>query len=293
MRVAFSDYSGKGTRLGAALVAAGHELVDADGQVAVVDHDHPTTGGPLVEAHERSIVYPHGGTPILSWDGAPPHPNIRLHLVHGPGHAEVFALYGHPVPAVSIGFTYCDLSPFRYPEAPRRVLFAPSHPMDNGFMDPRMKVANAAAFEALISSGMEVTVRSWARRSDWGLAKRANVRWTVGGTLATDDIDQADLVVADGTVAALAVARGCPTLFLGSGIDADESHDGSGRSHPHFARYAERMRYPYDINDGPLPELVERVCQPDDAVGRWRAQFVGGAFDADLAVALVEAVAET
>lgn len=286
MRVAVWDYSGKGTRLAEALAVAGHEIVPDNGEVALVDLDDPTTGGPLTERHERVVTYPHGGNPILEWDQRPPHPHIRLHLVHGPGHAAVFGLHGHPVPAVPVGFTYSDLAAPRYPET-HRALFAPCHPMDDGSLDPRLKDANKQALEALLASGLELTVRCWGNREDWGLPdidEGAQLfDWLDGGTLNTDDIDATDLVVADGTVAALALARGCPTLFVGSDID-----DGS----PHWDRCAAYMRYPYDIVDGPLDDLLDVLRWPNRAIDHWRQQFVGGPFDAALAVSLIEAVAD-
>jgi hypothetical protein len=285
VKVAFFEYSGKGARLASALTAAGHELVDDAGDVAIVDLDHPDTGGALVERHERVVTYPHGANPILEWDGRPPHPNIRLHLVHGPGHAAVFGLYGHPVPAVAVGFTYCDVVTPAYPE-PHRVLFAPAHPMDDGTIDPGLRAANAAALDTLLASGLDLTVRCWGRRSDWGLPDidegARYFTWRDGGTLDTSDIDAADLVVADGTVAALAVARGRPTLFVGSHVDL---------GFPRWGRYGNYFRYPYDIADAPLNELLPLLRWPNAAINRWRDQFVGGPFDADLAVALIEAVA--
>jgi hypothetical protein len=285
VKIAFSDYSTKGARLAGALRAAGHELVDDHGDLAVVDLDHPATGLALTEAHEITVTYPHGGNPILCWDGRPPHPHIRLHLVHGPGHSEVFALHGHPVPSVAVGFTYCEVSKPRYPIG-ERVLFAPSHPMDDRTIDPRIKEANRAALDKLLAAGVEVTVRCWGIVEDWGLDPDATVTWAEGGTLDTDDIDAADLVVADGTVAAMSLARGCPTLFVGSDIDTADDRD----AHPHFDAYRNRIRYPYDIADAPLEELVYAVCNPNELIDGWLDRFVGGPFDADLAVGAIEAL---
>lgn len=286
MRVAFWDYAGKGARLAEALVAAGHEVVPDDGDVAVVDLDHPDTGGPLTEHHERVVTYPHGGNPLNWWDGRSPHPHIRLHLVHGPGHAAVFGLHGHPLPAVDVGFTYCEVAEPCFPET-HRVLFAPCHPMDDGSIHPQLKAANAAALEVLLGAGVDLAVRCWGRPEDWGLPRAElgarHFDWLDGGTLDLSDIDKADLVVADGTIAALALARGRPTLYIGSDVNSEES--------PHWSRYADYIRYPYDIADGPFEDLAGLLCWPNRAVNRWRRLFVGEAFDATLAVGLIETVA--
>lgn len=292
MRVAFRDYGGKGERLAAALVAAGHELDPHNGDVAVIDLDHPAAGLDLAERHDRTVTYPHGGNPVVWWDAHPPHPHLRLHLVHGAGHAAVAALYNHPVPMVPVGFSYCDVAPARYPATVRKVLFAPTHPMDNRWIEPAAAAANAAALTALIRSGLDVTVRYWGRRSDWGLDDDGpNIAWDIACGLDTDMIDIADIVIADGTFAALAAARGCPLLYVAADAPADMSGCGAGDYPPRQHRWAPVARYPYDIGDGPLDELGAAVTQPDAAVDRWRDLFVGGPFDADLAVRLIEAVA--
>ncbi len=236
--------------------------------MALIDLDHDP-GSVLADRHP-TVTYPHGGNPILRWDGRRPHPNIRLHLVHGPGHAAAFALHGHPVPAVSVGFTYADIAAPRYPDRVRRVLFAPSHPDAFGIIDSRLRHANADALGILADSGLDVTIRE-------------------GGGLATADIDAADLVVGDGTVAALALARGVPTLFVGS--DVDQAVDDNGRMPSRYDAYARFIRYPYDVADGPLDWLIDTVCRPNDAVDRWRSDFVGDQFNPQLAVALIEAAA--
>lgn len=283
MKVAFHDYAGKGARLAGALQAAGHELVADHGDVAVVDLDHPDTGLPLCETHDKVVTYPHGGNPILWWDDNPPHPHIRLHLVHGPGHSAVFALHGHPVPSLPVGFTYCDVAEpwLRADAGPTRVLFAPCHPMDDGTLDPFLRAANSEAAKKLADSGKEITVSMWGEH-DWGFDP-FQFRTIVGGTLDTSYIDDADLVVADGTFAALAIARKVPTLFVGSDINL---------GHPHWSRYAPFVRYPYDIADGPLGELYAAVNRRNILVKWWAHDFVGGPFNAALAVAAIEAVAE-
>lgn len=286
------DHGGKGQRLYKALVAAGHEFVEGTGDIAVIDHDFYRD---VCDAHEVVVLYPHGGTPILSWDIAPIHPHVRLNLVHGPGHAEVMATYGFDVPTEVIGWSYSELAEPRYPAKVRKVIFGPTHPLSNGRLQPELAEANDRTLRRLVDAGYDVDVRLWGWPEDWGLDPRLPVRWTRGGYLDHDDIDQADLVVAGETLLALAVARGCPALAIASDIKPDGAHDGEAVYPPHWDECHELMRYPFDVDDGPLEELVPAVAglvSDHSAVAEWRRRFVGGPFEADRAVQLIEAAVE-
>lgn len=272
MRVAFYDHGGKGRRFADALAAAGHTLVADRGDVALVDHDDTWVDvhRRLIDTHDRVVVYPHGGLPVLTWAVYDPHPNIRLSLVHGVGQAHVAALYGCPVPHVPVGWSYCPQAAPRYPADVRRVLFAPVHQLNDGRIEPAAAAANLRTHRRLLDAGFDVTVRE-------------------NGGLAYGDIDAHDFVVAAGTVLTLAVARGVPALALASDVPHDVAAFGPPRIPAAWDRLLPWMRYPYDVDDGPLDELVAAVTRPDPAVDRWRSRFVGGPFDADLAVALIEA----
>lgn len=271
MRVAFYDNGGKGQRIATALIAAGHELHDTDGDVAVIDHEHQHQA--LCDRHETVVLYPHGGNPQLDWDGhLDPHPHTRLHLVHGPGHAEVMAAYGYPVRCVPVGWCYGPLAPMREPCEPRRVLFGPAHEIGTGYLSEPLRALNLETEIELRAEGFEVSVRT-------------------NGGLGFDDIDRADVVVADGTLAHLALARGVPTVMLGGGLCPDLGHTA-----PVFpaswASYAPLMAYPFTTESGPLGEAVRAAAADPGAVGEYRRRFVGGPFDADLVVRLIEEVVQ-
>lgn len=273
MRVAFHDADGKGALIAEALVAAGHTLDPHDGQVAVVDHTH--TNGLLFD--RPTVLYPHGGNPCLDWDGhLPHHPNVKAHLTHGPGQAQVLEAVGVAAPAVPVGWCYSEVAAPRFPTEVRLVVFAAPHRLSTGYLDPILADASDSALAALRAAGMEVTVRTM----EDGLG------------LSHDDIDAADLVVADwGTVAHLALARGCPLIMMGTrGGAPDIGH--TGPVHPvGWDRYRHLCRYPVDMADGPLDQLVERVCRPDFMVEMYRCRMVGGAFSPARVVAVVESVA--
>lgn len=288
MRVTFHDHGGKGARLAAALHAAGHETVPGGGDVALIDHDYYAE---ICDAHEVVVVYPHGGNVMLDWDGFALHPHVRLCLTHALGHAEIMEGYGLGVPIVPVGWCFSDLAESRYTEQVRSVLFAPMHPLANGYLNPVFAEANRQALAKLLAAEINVDVRIFGSPVGYGLDPSTPVRWVPGGNLTHRDIDAADLVVAEGTTLALAVARGVPVLTFGADIEPDMGRDGVVRP-AHWADYAATMRYPYDLDDGPLDHLVASVTQHDSSVAYWRARFVGGAFDPDVAVRAIVAAAE-
>jgi hypothetical protein len=271
MRVAFRDNDGKGKMIAAALVEAGHTLVlDQTADVAVVDHCflHPD----LLDRYP-TVLYPHGGNVILDHDGhLPLHENVRAMLVHGPGAAEVHAAYGLGCPAIPVGWCYSPIAPPRY-GAPQHVLFAPAHPSVGGYLPEHLAAANSDATDVLMNLGLDVTVRLWEENRG----------------LTYDDIDAADLVVAEnGTVAHLALARGCPLVMIGSRRVPDLGHDGP--VHPaSWGYYEELMEYPYDIADG--NGAVTAACFKSCAVEEYRSRFIGGPFNPRKAVRAIEEAA--
>lgn len=290
MRVAFHGYDGKGDRIAAALEAAGHELLAADGDVALVDFDSRD----LCHHHDRVVVYPHGGNPMLAWDGLfPVHPNVVLQLTHSKGHAAVLEAYGYPARCESVGWCYSDVAEPCYPDRPTRILFAPTHATGHGYIAPALHALNLRVLDWL--GGMDATVRVFGSLAAHGLPD-ADVKLSAGGSLAHDDIDAADVVIADGTLAFLAAARGAPLIMFGSDIAEIVTFDQDGRERvdrpAHWDDYQHLLRYPYDFDDADLDELIAAVCSPNEAVTRWRDRFIEP-FDPARVVALIEEVAQS
>ena len=258
----------------AALVAAGHILDPHDGDVAVVDHTHTSA---LVHADRPTVLYPHGGNPCLDWDGFLPHPStVVAHLTHGHGQAQVLDAVGVPAIPVPVGWCYSEVAAPRFPDRVSRVVFAAPHRLINGYLPADLEAAATRALSALVDAGFDVTVRTGGD----------------GLGLTHTDIDAADLVVADwGTVAHLALARGCPLIMFGTRPGPPDI----GHIRPvHPARwdsYRALCRYPVDMDDGPVDELVERVLTPSFGVEVYRLRMVGGGFDPGRVVEVVEQAA--
>lgn len=293
MRVAFHNNGNKGDLVAAALRDAGHTIREnGTGDIAVCDHD-ANTG--LCDRHERVVLYPHGGNPLFDWDEANDvHPHVRAHLTHGPGNVEVMEAYGYPAPLTAVGWCYSEVAPPRYPSDIRRILFAPSHPSGAGYLNPTIASINQRACSALVATGAEVHLRLFMGHdaAGHGITDTTGITATTNWKLlAHDDIDAADLVVSDGTLAHLALARGVPVLWITSDI-FDLGNTGYGECWPaHWAELAPMVRYPYDMDDDNLDDLLTAVCAPSMAVEEYRRRFIGGPFDAGRVVSVCEEVA--
>lgn len=274
MRVAFFNYDGKGTRIGAALIAAGHELVGPydEADLALIDHD---VRRDICDLHEKVVLYPHGGNPLVDWDGHfEMHPNVKLHLAHSTGHAEVLRATGFPAPCEPIGWCYSELAPPRYPRKIETVLFAPEHAGSNGYINPAVESLNQRVAEQLLETQTDVTLRIWAP----------------GGNLSHYEIDRADVVIATGTVAYLAAARGAPLLMFGSDHWPD-----LGATEPFYpprwVEYRHLFRYPFDFDDALwVSDLLYMVAKYNYWIEEWRSRFIQP-FDPAKLVRLIEEVA--
>lgn len=278
-------HQGKEDGIARALQVGGHRFVQTpdEADCLFVDHDHPGFGPRRAllelfrERGKATFMYPHGAGVVLAWDGpVDPFP-VTAHFVIGEGQAEVMRRYGYPAPVVVAGWSLCLQRPFVPVARLGRVLFAPIHPPSNPEFPPFPEdtAANREAFEACLSLGVELTVRHIGDPAVNGLPLVDGVRYVEGGyDNSVAEIDQADLVVSAGTFASLAVARGKPMVQFGQHLNAGgESADHTVLKHRDA--YADYIRYPFDVEDGPMVEVAAAALQGSPAADRWRALFVG------------------
>lgn len=291
MKVTFRDCDGKGLRYAAALTAAGHDLTGGD--VLLIDADVPLPGYiEHCDQHAKVILYPHGaGAHCVGGDGQwPIHPNTVGRFVYGEGQAEVLKLAGYPRQVEVSGWSLCDLRPFR-PTIPRTVLFAPTHPMSDGWMDPTVLAANTRIFELLLALPYKIKVRHVAAGhplSTIGIPVCSDVEYeevpfTVQHGIAA--VDTADIVIAgSGTFPSLALARGCPAIMFAQ-IKPDDHQNGSPDPRPalNWPAYRELARYPLDADQietaDELDDLIHEACADDAPTADWRDRFIGNQFD--------------
>jgi hypothetical protein len=293
VKIAFRDHDGKGRLIAAALTAAGHDLVATTvGDVALIDADVPFPPyARFCAAHRRVVLYPHGGGHPFASGRYAPHPHTVHRFVPGAGQVEVFNRCGYQVPVSAIGWPFCDLAPFT-PTVPRRILFAPQHPLSDGFMPAGQREQNRRLHAMLAEVGADLTVRYVEMRrfglEHLGVVQRPGVTYRPGGRDVAEGvaaIDAADVVVAaDGTFAHLAVARGKPTLmFSQTAPHEHRSSDAAEWRSPLWHLYRDYTRYPIDVSHicdtDELLDVVDATCVSDTAVTEWRSLFIGEQFN--------------
>jgi hypothetical protein len=299
LKIAVKDHLQESLRIAVALGQAGHTLsMEGHADVLLIDADPPQFGyRELIDYYKSMgatvLMYPHGGgSATLSHDGLwEPYEHVDGTLVNAPGHAEVFRRMGYPTPTYTIGWTLCETRPFRPRSDVRHVVFGPTHPNAHGFLAERERSRNAEVFAELLKGSWDLTVRYIGTLEQNGLWEAPGVNFVKGGfDLATVQIDAADCVVAgDGTFPGLAVARGVPTVVYGQVPPPMYGLPGEKRVQlRNTERYLDYMRYPYDVEDGPLDEVVHAAARGEASV--WRRRFIGEPIDDAAFVSLVERI---
>jgi hypothetical protein len=304
MRFAARDHLDKSAPYVRALVAAGHEQVPlgAAAEVLLIDLDAPEMGFRDTIAAYRKIgaavvMYPHGaGQMPLHWDAMwEPVEDIDLTLVIAPGYAEFLRRIEYPCPVAVSGWAYTGIAPFRPARDVRRVLFAPTHPSGRGTLSDPQREVNVRSFEQLLDGPWELTVRHIGTIEQNGLWAAPGVRFVQGGMDQSHaEIDEADVVVAgEGTFPALAIARGTPTVLCGQLDRPLYGRPGEEPSELWRAdRYAEYVRYPFDLEDGPADEILHAAARSEAPVAEFKRRFIGDPLDIDAVARLVEGAVE-
>lgn len=284
MIAAIRDHQRKSYRIREALRAEGWWVVPAGApaDVLLIDADIERPGyRDMIERYKETsakiALYPHGASAPTCWDiDVDPYP-VDVCLVIGEGHRDVMQCYGYPQPIQIIGWPFSDQRAFR-PVVPERVLFAPIHPLGQGYLPTVDRDANIRTYKQVLSWGCKVTVRHVGPLEWSGLWRVPGVDYEWRGlSLSIGSIDMHDLVVARDTTLSLAVARG---------VAAVSFEQTSPRSNPsvlgapefparHWDDFKDLMRYPYDLDDDPD---VWRVAARNEALA-WRERFIGQQMD--------------
>lgn len=299
LTVAARDHRGGALPLVRALADAGHELVNppAPADVLLIDLDAPLPSHRhLIELYRALgaaiLIYPHGGGSMVTvYDGLyEPDPAVTANLVHAAGIAESLRRVQYPAPVRTIGWTLCQERPFRPAQDVRRVLFAPMHPCA-GVLSDVYRERNADVFRQLLGGPWQLTVRHMDSIEQNGLWPVDGVRFAAAHERPPEaDIDAADVVVAaQGTFPHLSVARGAPTVLYTQLNPAMYGLPGEAPGRLLRAdRYRDYLRHPFDVEDGPIAEILHAAARDSAAVATWRRRFIGAPFDPTAFARLVE-----
>ena len=276
LKIAVKDHRRNSAPYITALRAAGHEfLSEGPVDLLLTDLDIPYLGHKEIldrysEMGAKVLMYPHaGGGPNLSYDGQwKADPRVHANLVASYGHAEFLRRLEYPSATHTIGWTHCQLRPFRACADVQRVVFAPTHPNGDGSMTDYQRELNSTVFRQLLECPFELTVRFIGTLEQNGLWKAKNVKFVDGRRSPQfAEMDGADAVVAgDGTFPTLAVARGVPTVMYSQGIMCLGLGRRDAGRRPRPELYWDYARFPFDVADGPLEDTVREAARSDGPV---------------------------
>ncbi len=279
------DHQGKSRMVTQTLLDDGWEHTDPEHADVLLldidDPDAPIRGDLISRSHGLVVLYPHGALP--TYHGFyKPEERVDVQLVHGSSAVWPIENLGLWRTVKAVGWTYSPWVDYEPPAQVKHILFGAHHPYGSGHLEQAFQHENARVFAALKKLDVRITVQLFGTPGMNGLPEPLGAT-AVRSSLTVDWrwVDQADLVIADGTLACLAMARGKPVVMFGQAIPIEDEND-----RPHTGTEVRLPRYPVDFDDGPLPDLIEAACQ--DVGGWWREGFVGGPFDPDMLLNVLE-----
>ena len=242
--------------------------------ILLIDMDFDYYRKVIEEFGGRVILYPHGAAPNLTWDGVhEPHPKVEKALVTSEGHKEVMRRYGYPKPVEVIGWYLCEIKPFKPPKG-NKVLYCPIHPIMGGeFMYEEDTDENILVFKELLEmrNVIELSVRYRHSLEMNGLHKEDGVYYYNTGGF--DDLDAYDMVVANGTLAYAAIAKGIPTVMHKQDTCARNPGDAPNNRvvAKSLDKYWDYLKYPYSSDDLLASMIKAAKVEPVE----WKDRFIG------------------
>jgi len=237
------------------------------------------------------FVYPHTAGPNLVNDIEPAWEHVTAHFVATRAQRKIMADYGYPRPIYDVGWSLCELREFQQRPHLRYVLFAPIHHR-SAAVD---QLANREAFARLaplaVAGEIVLTVRHYKGLETTGIERveHANIQYVETGLEPEHvAIDAADAVVAHQTFLYLAVARGVPAVGFGTWIPSHIVPGDAVHYAPNWNNYVRELAFPLDIAFGDPHDLLWTAVEGDARVTDWRARMIGGPFDANRFMGIVE-----
>jgi hypothetical protein len=286
MKIQLKDWQHKGGILGSVLKKHKVKLVSDHADILLIDYDGDVLPYPMIieKAYAEGaevLVYSHGAFSMFVWDGIhAPNAHTVAYLALSEGQKQVMDAYEYPLPVHVIGWHYCEQKPFTATEV-RNVLFAPWHPLGNGYLRPDAKLLNTQVFSLLRKLPVTLKVRHANYLEANGLEREFGVEYehsdmTIESSIKA--IDAADVIVSNpGTFAALAIARGKPVVMYGQDlIPAEAYSDSYFLRAKHWDKYREIMRYPYSIEDlKPKAAMIMLEHAAQHEAKEWRELWIG------------------
>jgi hypothetical protein len=280
----------KGEPYHQALIDAGWISSEDEAEVVFLDKDwymhndklpHPDA----LKQHERGaavMIYPHSAMPPWWYDGLMKiQPFVSCVFVVGEGQKEAMRIIEPDVRVETTGWPWCEQKPFQEPEKLKHVLFAPIHPAGTR-LRPEAVQANCDIAKDLKRvarwTGCKVTVRYIGKLRHQGLKYYHRFDWIEGAPDgSTKEIDDADVVIAEGTFMYLSIARGKPTVGINQHLTCRANKTSEIYTPHHWNQYGPGIAYPINYQKRELMNLIEYAIEHEQA--QWRADFIGDTLD--------------
>lgn len=304
MKIQIHNWQHKADILTNALKDAGVEIVKSKPDIYIIDFDGavPYYTSKIEKAYQQGaeiVIYTHGAPVNMCWDRVwTPDDRVRVYLAQSKGEKAIMQSYDYPKPIEVIGWHYCRTKKYKPVKEIKRVLFAPWHPHDTGYLMPLARQINGEIFNKLRATPYELTVMHVESVRANGLSHDSGVTYveskkTVDFSLKY--IDQADVVVSNlMTVASLAVARGKPMVAYGQDIRPHDGYDDDNITYvKNWDKYRDMLRYPYDISNlkpKASQNLIEYAAQNE--AKEWREKFIGEQLDKDKLLSVLNNILE-
>lgn len=276
----------KGLPIRDALTREGWSHRRSNVDIALFDHNvnltNPSNGRLIINEYYNQgatiVTYPHGATGAWWADGSGYIPGTKVFadLVISEGQKYVADIIQPYLKHYPIGWSYCPINEF-IKRPIKNILFAPIHATfrTNAIREEALN-ANSRIFQALLQliGKYKITVRHLNPLNAIGLKYNSKINFVFGQADGSySDIDNADLVIAEGTYMHMSVARGKPTIGINQHIPIRPNHSTEDYKLNNWDLYGEYMAYPIDFDDGDLEDLIEKASKEEQV--EWKKLFIG------------------
>ena len=289
MKFYISHHQHKGKPIEMALRKEGWRAGVNNVDVALFDHainrEKPENGRALIKKYYDDgaavLTYPHGATGAWWMDNDEYKTDNRLsgNLVIGEGHKHIEEIVQPNLNHYVIGWNFCPIEEFKKPKEIINILFAPIHASErtNNFREEALDT-NSRVFYKLLKLPIKykIIIRYLNPLNTIGLKNVSRVILRHGNPDGSySEIDNADIVIAEGTYMYLSVARGKPTIGINQHIPPRPNGYGSKSFKlNHWNDYEKYLAYPIDFDDSDdLLELINLASNEEQS--KWKSLFIG------------------
>jgi hypothetical protein len=274
-------YQHKGEPYRAALEESGHIEDNINPDIILIDRDQLANEKlPREEVikYPNAVVtvYPHSPLPPWWYDGLVQlRDYVKCVFVIGEGQKRAMKIIAPHARVETTGWAWSELRPFQDVGSVKNIFFAPIHPA-GGRLRPEAIDANAAITKDLVrlaEHGYDVTIRYMGSRFRQGIRRCDKIKFVQGvADGSTKEIDEADLVIAEGTMMYLSIARGKPTIGINQHLPTRGNKHSDQPPH-NWSKYGDGIAYPINYGSAPIEDLMRRAASFE--CKEWRRDFIG------------------